>query len=355
MIKFIKHDLFTQTDQFIYWIEEMAINGYFISNISESSIFVKFNKGTPQKLKYSIYFNDNYKSPNDDFFMDASNNGWETISKSEWGRCIYLFKSQSSDIDRFKSIFLNDVNNKINTLKMLIKRNLYPLIIILINLSNVFSDYILLNNLLSIFQILFILKTIIFSLKYFIIKKNMSKIKSNFIFISGVILNILFFIVLCLISLALIYRISESKIIERQKVHFDYVLPQEIDSDNSKLINNIYKESLFSFNPRSTYLFEYVGNDGYTKMIYQTRAPITSSVSNSFDSYMKAVNPEIQNNVLDIFEILLQKENWILYNKKIDQTEYLSIFMKNEVFYTLHTVNVDYETHLLIVNCMGGE
>lgn len=95
MIKALKYDPYLQTEDFVAWLEGLALEGWFIKGLNQDLLWVNFRKGEAKKVHYAIFTTESSKLFNREEFIEiAKYQGWTLVGNGTHLRELYLFISE---------------------------------------------------------------------------------------------------------------------------------------------------------------------------------------------------------------------------------------------------------------------
>jgi Protein of unknown function (DUF2812) len=350
MFKIQKYDIYLQKDDFIQWIEELALQGLFIEDLYENSIFIKFRKDVPKRLKYELYF-DGVMSVIEDFVDHAESLGWNLVGSENNKKSVFLFMTELENASPLEV----DLEEAKQRLKYGLKKERFNLflwlIVVLLLFRNIQHD---INSMLiiqlSVYGFIFVTSIISFFRKNALLFET--KKISRWVAIHAIKMYMVLWAFMSLVFGVVVYEYLNAKQIETG-IHRDFVDSSYFGEMALSLERST--QSLWSFNPNATYLYQYQNEDEYTTMVYQTRQYHLIEPNQSFlQAYLYESHPAILT-AFQLLDLVENSQNQLLYKNPYSETEFLSIKYFNQVIYTLHTINLSLEDHIMILNKMGDE
>lgn len=357
MYKLQKYDIFLQAGEFLRWIEDMALEGWFIQDIHEETILIKFKKDQARRLRYSLYHHEYKKAPSEDFLDAARDQGWELVGEENLKKQLFLFRSSLED-----PIPLETDPEEIRIkIKQSINRNIFNVVLYVFILSIWFYRMISADSSSPddtdaiVFIALYgfqLLRLILMLIRRKLVSTSGSKWNGIVSRISIQInRSIPLFIVIVLMFFA--YRHTHAEMVKTTIVPDAFVTVSEMEGYGNSTQNELMTASQFSFDPSYTYFYQIPQADGYTISLYQTRQSILKNdVPEAFISASTRAIWMLFGNV-PLLKVLEESPESITYWQAENGLEYLTLFLEGNVLYTLHTVNLDLKQHQTVVERMG--
>lgn len=344
MIRLLKYDVLLETEQFIEWIELMALQGWFIKYIDEDSFFVHFEKGEPQNLKYCIFVHRYSKFKSDEFIEAANEQGWELVRKKGYG--LYLFKSKLEDPIPLETDFI-EVEKKN---KSMFRSYLNDLLVYGFLLA--FYSFKQNSNALIIFYGSFVFYILaVFIRRRYINSQDKAK-KSQVAKWLRIYKSLLAF-GFVLIAAFNAYQYAESRLVDDKVQTSGLIYQQNFQLPKTDVVKFEARKSLFSFTPRATSLIQYIDEQGYSRIIYTTQKPKPWLFSeNDLDRYFETSQVYFPSSFNGLKE-WKNEEGVRIYSRENQSNQYLTVFVQDQSIYTLHTLNFNYEEHLELLGRMG--
>lgn len=360
MYKLLPFDIYLQQKDFIEWIENLSLQGFFIQDIDENTLFVKFKKSEPQTIKYQLYFNLEQKD-NEEFLEQALNLGWELVNKSNSTSSLLLFKSTVDQPKPLDSDF-NEIAERLNHSIKKEQFSYFFYIVMIFILIYTYFKFDTKPNVLGAelnmlyFTIYFFILAYRFSSairKYAIYHLNQNT-KTKIIRITRL-LRILLPVFLITFTISICSNYFTAKQVQAA-VHNDFVSSYDLNENYFTWGTPIERstQSLFSITPTATYFYSSAQKDLYNVFIYQTRTFHLTELTSDDLIYIYYTETAIAPDLFVTLVLELKEKNYVRFKNPYSDKDYLSIQYKNHVIYTLHTVNISLTEHLNILDKMGS-
>lgn len=346
MIKVLKYDPYLQTIDFINWLESMANEGWFISGLNQDSIWVKFCKDEPKKVRYTIYAIENSKLFNkDEFFEIAEDMGWILVGESKYLRELYLFVNELEDPLPLETDPIEQVNKNQNLKRLAIWSIGFSVILIIIwcvQGVNNSSHWIptIGYAYIALLHVIQALRTAYAS--------HPSRDKRHRVvrLILRLRVAMLSSMVMILIGLGLNLAHTSQKTIDSNPL-VAWNLPT-----NAKLLNESYTTSILEFMPNYTSFVTVFEEGKLTRSIYQTKQSYLLLSKNEFKRLIdRGIDWFNYDNALKFSTIRSTSNERVLLESK-NKREFWSFVKKGNTLLTLHTINLTQEEHQALLSEM---
>ena len=265
MFEVLKYDPYLQTDQCEKWLEEKASQGLFIRELYPDSDYVYFDKGTPKKVYYSIFFDQNKKFNSSEFIEILKEQGWKIVGRESNRKELYLFINEEetpTPIDTDISTLDYKRKNLFNLFRFNFVSSIIVVIVYLFTLSKHSSNW---------FTILvYLCLSYVYSInayRFAYLRNPSQTIKDRTVKIYRFIRKIAL-VISIIVSTYLVFRYCE---IKQTNTEINYL----VKSSDINVINEVYSKSIFSLNPNYSAIYTIKKDDQYNQTIYQTKVNST--------------------------------------------------------------------------------
>lgn len=350
MIKVLKYDPYLQTDEFISWLESKALEGWYIVGLNQDNLWVKFRKGEPKRVRYSIFTIENSKLFNRDEFLEiAKAQGWKLVGNQVYLRELYLFVSEEESPIPLETdpVELDHKNQKLKRYALWsLGLSIFIIMIYLLPLGQgARFQWIpaMAYGYLALMHVVQALRTGS--------ALNKSKERRDFVARSVVTIRIAMVggLMLLLLGLSIQFlHLMQIKVEVNPLVHWEAASQMEV-------VNESYTVSRFSFIPNATSMITIVEKDHLTRSIYQSKQSFLwlsdtsfhEEVDNELDwyKYDRYLKYELVNEV-SLYRVVFQSKN---------EMEFWSFVKRGNTILSLHTINLSQEEHETLLERMEAE
>lgn len=355
MIKALKYDPYLQTEDFIAWLEEYALDGWFIAGLNQDNLWVKFKRSEPKRVHYSVFTIENTKLFNRTEFLEiAKAQGWDVVGSQRYLRELYLFISHDENPIPLETDPIEQEHKNRKLKRYALWSIGLSILVMLIYLFPRNAGYaqnqrwatlmpVIAYTYLAMLHLVQALRTAYSTnaseKKRIQISRTVKMIR--FSMVSG------FLMVLAVVVMAFFHN-SQVDIDENTLV--DWEIPPQ-----AELVHSSYTRSLFSVMPNESAMMTIVEEGQLTRSIYQSKQnyfmlsdiDFREIVDKELDWFR--YDPVLKYEIIDgdaIGRVMLKSNSGM---------EYLSYIKRKNTILSLHTINLSLAEHQALLDKMEVE
>jgi CRISPR/Cas system endoribonuclease Cas6 (RAMP superfamily) len=352
MIKLLKYDFTLETKACEVWFSKLAEKGLFVTKFDNDQDFIRCVKGTPAKVTYLFYFNNDRRFDETEFIEIARTQGWVNLNKNPINAWTYLFVSSETnplplETDKIESKIKTKKNFKFNIIIIF----LFIVLMLLLTLRIRKSSMTTLFYTGGFISFLYALTNLNLQPTSFFLKQKNEKIIRR-IALTFQMIRRSSLIILLIFPLFIMDPILKTNLVDA-KVYSGFLTSESLGYESSSIINKVNKQSFVSLSPIHLASFQALQEDGYTKAYLQTFTPSLfyedprNVLTITYEQFMFQENHKTE------YLVISQNKSQIITRlKNLGDFEIISFTVIGRNVYGLGTQNVSLNDHLLLIDMM---
>ena len=339
MIKALKYDPYLQSTELIKWLENKAMDGWFIRKLNSDSLYVHFDKGSPKRVHYAIFYERSKHFNVEEFIRTLKEQGWKNIGSDRKNKNIYLFINEDENPIPIETDAI-ELSHKHERIRKSLTANLLTWLFVI-----AFNVLMTLGRGASVWDQLFLISMygyvsfdeLINVIRFSFVDHHDSAKRKKLANTARYARNAL----IMLISIVLLRAGLNYFHMNQRSVSANPILNISDYYSNVEFINERYTQSVFSVSPNATAFTAIVREGEPTQSIYQTKRQYLYLSDKAFNKYKKSV---LSNSNIDglEYQTIMDTDFELVLS---DGVENLSVIRTGRTVFTLHTIHIALTEH----------